>query len=392
MLPVLIAQFLSALADNMLLFVILGLIKQQAVPEWVTPILQQTFLIAYIVLAPFVGAVADGFSKGRVMLFSNTLKCLAVGFLLVGGNPFLAYGMVGVGACIYSPAKYGILKELKGEAFLVKANAMIEGSTIAAILIGVVLGGKLADIAVEAGSFTWVFAGVAGIYLAASLSNLFIPKLPPLHKKAIQPRVLMAQFIVDFKTLWADFSARLTLLGTSLFFGVGATMRFLLIAWVPHALGLTDNTTPAEMNAVVAVGIVIGSALASRIPLKQAYRVLSAGVGMGIGVVCLSQMTNLYTAYAWLVVIGVCGGLFLVPLNALLQKQGHDLVGGGHAVAIQNFAENVTMLLMLSVYIGLATTGLSAVVTGTVFGCLVVVLMLALRFYGQRGMKSQSLE
>lgn len=389
MIPVLIAQFLSALADNMLLFVILGLIKQQAVAEWVTPVLQQTFLISYIVLAPFVGAFADGFSKGRVMLFANTLKFLAVGFLLVGGNPFLAYGMVGVGACIYSPAKYGILKELKGESFLVKANAMIEGSTIAAILIGVVLGGKLADIAVQAGSFFGVIALVAGIYLVASVSNLFIPTLPPAHKGRIQPQQLLRQFIADFKTLWGDFSARLTLIGTGLFFGIGATLRFLLIAWVPQALGITDNATPADMNAVVAVGIVAGSGLAAKIPLKHAYRVLSAGVGMGIGVLALSQMSSLYSAYFWLVIIGVCGGLFLVPLNALLQKQGHDLVGGGHAVAIQNFVENTVMLVMLSVYIGLAKTGLSATVTGSVFGGLVVVLMIALRLYGQRGVRKQ---
>ncbi|MBS9778533.1 MAG: lysophospholipid transporter LplT [Gammaproteobacteria bacterium] len=385
MIPVLIAQFLSALADNMLLFVILGLIKQQEVAEWVTPVLQQTFLVAYIVLAPFVGAFADGFSKGRVMLFANTLKFLAVAFLLVGGNPFLAYGMVGIGACIYSPAKYGILKEIKEEEFLVKANAMIEGSTMAAILTGVVLGGKLADYAVASGSFTSVIMLVAGIYLCASAGNLFIPKLPAIHKEKIHVRQLMGKFIKDFKTLWNDFSSRITLMGTGVFFGVGATMRFLLIAWVPQALGIMDNATPAEMNAIVAVGIVIGTGLASRIPLRKAYRVLSAGVGMGIGLIMLSQMTNIYAAYAWLVVIGICGGLFVVPLNALLQKQGHELVGGGHAVAIQNFVENTTMLIMLSIYMGLAKTGLSAVMTGTLFGMLVVAMMLALRFYGQRG-------
>ncbi len=356
MIAVLIAQFLSALADNMLLFVILGLIKQQEVAEWVTPILQQMFLIAYILLAPFVGAIADGFSKGRVMLLGNGLKFVAVLALLAGGNPFFAYAMVGVGACIYSPAKYGILKEIKGEEFLVKANALMEGSTIAAILIGVVMGGWLADKAVAMGSFTLVIALIAGIYLLASLSNLLIPKLPPLHRKTIRPAILIKQFIIDFKILWGDFAARLSLLGTGLFFGVGATMRFLLIAWVPQALHITDNATPAEMNAVVAIGIVIGAGLASRIPLRAAHRVLSAGVGMGLGV------------YTCLVAIGLCGGLFLVPLNALLQKQGHELIGGGHAVAIQNFVENTIMLLMLSLYIGLAKTNLSAMTTGMLFG------------------------
>lgn len=384
MIPVLIAQFLSALADNMLLFVILGLIKQQAVADWVTPVLQQTFLIAYIVLAPFVGAIADGFSKGRVMLLANSLKFLAVVILLFGGNAFLVYGLVGVGACIYSPAKYGILKEIKGESFLVKANAMIEGSTIAAILIGVVLGGILADVAVKQESFSGVIVLVAAVYLIASISNLFIPKLPPLHKKPIQIGQLFTQFIQDFKTLFGDFSARLSLLGTGLFFGVGATMRFLLIAWVPLALGIDDNKTPAMLNAVVAIGIVIGSGLASRITLSQAHRVLSAGIGMGVGVVLLSISHSLPMAYVWLVVTGAFGGLFLVPLNALLQKQGHDLVGGGHAVAIQNFVENVMMLLMLSIYMGLAKTGLSAVYIGVIFGLLVVMLMILLRLYARQ--------
>lgn len=385
MVAVLIAQFLSALADNMLLFIILGLMKQQAAPEWVNPILQQSFLLAYIVLAPFVGAIADGFSKGRVMLLANLLKCLAVGFLLVGGNPFLAYAMVGIGACIYSPAKYGILKEIKGEEFLVKANAMIEGSTIAAILIGVVLGGVLADTAVAKGSFTGVITLVAATYIAATISNLFIPKLPALHQQPIRPKKLMKQFINDFKILWTDFPSRMTLMGTGLFFGIGATMRFWLIAWVPLALDITDNKTPAILNAVVAVGIVIGSGLASRIPLSQAHRVMSAGVGMGIGVVLLSMTNSLQVAYVWLVLTGICGGLFLVPLNALLQKQGHQLVGGGHAVAIQNFVENSTMLLMLFVYMGLASTSLSAVSIGWLFGGVVVLLMVGLRIYGHRG-------
>lgn len=390
MIAVLVSQFLSALADNMLLFIILGMIKQQAVPDWVAPILQQLFLIAYIVLAPFVGALADGFSKGRVMLFANTLKCLAVLFMLVGGNVFVAYALIGVGACIYSPAKYGILREIKGDAFLIKANAMIEGSTIAAILIGVVLGGVLADLGTEHGQFMGVIAIVAVIYLAASLSNLLIPKLPPLHQQRIAPRQLIKQFFADFKILWHDFATRLTLLGTGLFFGVGATMRFLLIAWVPQALGIGDNTTPAEMNAIVAIGIVIGSGIASMINIKYAHRVLSAGVGMGIGVIGLAFMTQLYAAYVWLLLIGLCGGLFLVPLNALLQRQGHRLVGGGHAVAIQNFIENLMMLIMLLVYIGLVKIGLSAVVTGMTFGILVTLLMLLLRFYGRHYQSSNN--
>lgn len=381
MIAVLIAQFLSALADNMLLFIILGLIKQHGAPDWAMPVLQQTFLIAYIVLAPFVGAVADNFAKNRVMLLSNTLKFLAVVFLLSGGSPYLAYGLVGVGACIYSPAKYGILKEIKGEAFLVKANAMIEGSTIVAILVGVVLGGFLADIAVVKGNFTSIITWVAGIYLMASVCNLFIQKLQPEHSNKIQPLTLFNQFFNDLKTLLSDLNARISLIGTALFFGVGATLRIWILAWVPKALAINDNETPAMLNAVVAVGVVMGSGLASRIPLSQAHRVISAGVGMGVGTMLLSLTNNLTLAYVWLLLTGVCGGLFLVPLNALLQKQGHDLIGGGHAIAIQNFIENVTMLVMLMFYQLLVATDMSVINLGLVFGALVVGMMLWLQCY-----------
>ncbi len=383
MIPVLIAQFLSALADNMLLFVILGFIKQQGAADWAMPLLQQTFLFSYIVLAPFVGAFADGYPKNKVMLFSNTLKFLSVAFLLVGGNPYLAYGLVGVGACIYSPAKYGILKEIKGEEFLVKANAMMESSTIVAILAGVVLGGKLADIAVKNNSFSLIFAIVSATYLLASVSNLFIPKLQPEHKGKIHFAALFGQFIRDLKTVWGDMTLRVTLMGTSLFFGVGATLRIWLVIWVPLALNIDDNETPALLNAAVAVGIVVGSGLASLITLKQAHRVLSAGIGMGVGTIMLSMTETQTLAYAWLVLTGVCGGLFLVPLNALLQNRGHDLVGGGHAIAIQNFVENNVMLLMLMIYQLLMATVLSAIYVGFIFGAIVIALMTSLRLYAR---------
>ncbi|PID62880.1 MAG: lysophospholipid transporter LplT [Gammaproteobacteria bacterium] len=384
MIAVLIAQFLSALADNMLLFVILGLIKVQSVGDWATPVLQQTFLIAYIVLAPFVGAVADSNPKNRVMLLANTLKLAGVLLLLVGGNAFLAYGIVGIGACVYSPAKYGILKEITGEARLVKANAMIESSTIVAILVGVVLGGLLADKAVSQGTFVYAFLIIAATYLLASISNLYIPHLKPERNTGLSLSVLFKNFVVDFKVLWSDFTARVTLMGTSLFFGVGTTLRIWLIAWVPLALGTDDNQTPAILNAAVGLGIVVGSGIASQIPLSQAHRVLSAGIGMGIGTILLSTTSSLYMGFALLTLTGICGGIFLVPLNALLQNQGHNLVGGGHAVAIQNFVENAMMLLMLSVYLGLVALGLSAITIGFAFGGLVIVLMLALRLYARR--------
>lgn len=382
---VLIAQFISAMADNVLLFLMLGLLKAQAFPEWSNPLLQQFFLIAYIVLAPFVGTVADGFAKGRVMLVSNVLKFLAVLLLLTGLSPFICYALVGVGACLYSPAKYGILKEIKGEDFLVKANAMMEGSTIAAILIGVVVGGLLADYATANDSFMLSAGLVSAMYLIATVLCIYIPKLAakhPIHEWSLSTQV--AEFKASFRTLFKDIDARVTLLGTGLFWGIGATMRFLLIAWVPAALQITDNKTPAILNAVVAIGIVVGSGAASMIPLQKALKVIFSGVLMGLMVVVLSLQQDMKMVYLCLIAIGALGGLFVVPMNAVLQQKGHQLVGGGHAVAIQNFIENIMMLLMLGLYFLASAIGIPTIPVVIGFGVLIMGLMAMLLVYKRR--------
>ncbi len=385
MYPVLIAQFLTAMADNILLFVLIGVLKVSNADDWQVPILQQVFLLSFILFAPFVGKLADGIPKGRVMLFSNTLKFIGVLFLFLNFNTFVCYTIVGIGACIYSPAKYGILKELRGDAFLVKANAMMESSTIAAILLGVVLGGLLADSSEKRGSFTIAFLIIAVIYLAASLANLFIPKLKPLKSLGgFSIAGSIKDFIKDTKTLYSNKPARIALLGTGLFFGIGATMRFLLIDWVPVALNIKDNQTPANLSAFVAVGIVIGSIFASKIPLNKTFKILSAGVGMGVSVILLSVITNIYIAGLALVLTGFFGGLFLIPLNAMLQRQGHKLVGGGHAVAIQNFTENIIMFFMLLFYIGMSKSGASIVGIAIDIGLFAVICMISLRLYSRK--------
>lgn len=382
---VLIAQFISAMADNVLLFLMLGLLKAEAFPEWSNPLLQQFFLIAYIVLAPFVGTLADGFAKGRVMLVSNILKLLAVLMLLTGLSPFVCYALVGVGACLYSPAKYGILKELKGEQFLVKANAMMEGSTIAAILIGVVVGGLLADYAKETDSFMLCAVIVSLMYLLATVLCVYIPKLVAKHPiTQWLPKTQLTEFKENFSILYKDPDARITLLGTGLFWGIGVTMRFLLVAWVPVALSIDDNKTPALLNAVVAIGIVIGSLLASMIPLQKALKVIFSGILMGGMVVVLSLQQDMNWVYVCLVVIGALGGLFVVPMNAVLQQKGHQLVGGGHAVAIQNFVENIMMLVMLGLYFVASIAGVPIIPIIIAFGVLIVALMSMLLGYKRK--------
>jgi LPLT family lysophospholipid transporter-like MFS transporter len=347
MLAVVTAQFLSAMADNALLFGALALLRIDRYPAWTEPLLQEFFVGAYILIAPFAGPFADALPKGRVMLISNGLKLAGALGMWLGLNPFLTYGLVGLGAAAYSPAKYGILSELVSADKLVQANGLLESSTIAAILAGAIAGGALAD---------WNVWGTLGVvtacYGAAAAANLLIPRLPPAH---VLSSFSLGSVLRDFgnaiRVMVKTSDTRFSMIGTSLFWGTGGTMRFLLVAWVPVALGITNNKMPAFLNAMVAVGIVIGAGLAAKfVTLEKADRSLPAGVLIGIAVCVLAVTTNMPAAFAVMSLVGACGGFFVVPLNALLQERGRESVGAGHAIAVQNLAENTAMLVMIGLY------------------------------------------
>jgi MFS transporter, LPLT family, lysophospholipid transporter len=377
MAAVLAAQFLSAMADNALLFGTLALLKAQLYPEWTEPLLQEFFVGAYIILAPFAGPLADAWPKGRVMLLSNGLKVAGALGICVGLNPFLAYGLVGVGAATYSPAKYGILSELTSADRLVKANSLMESSTIAAILIGAIAGGTLADWKVRG-----ALAVVSGCYALAALANLFIPKLAPAHRlSAYTLAAMLRDFAQVVRKLFSVNEARFSIVGTSLFWGAGSTMRFLLIAWVPVALGITNNRMPAYLNAVVAVGIVAGAGLAAKfITLEKADRSLVGGIVLGMAVCLLSVTSSLSSAFLILAVVGASGGFFVVPLNALLQEKGQQSVGSGHAIAIQNLAENAMMLVMIGIYTVIMRAGATVTSVAAGFGAALALAIAGLWF------------
>lgn len=378
MIAVLVAQFLSALADNALLFAAIALLQAHAAPSWQTPLLQAAFVIAFIFMAPFVGPLADAFPKGRVMLVANTMKFGGAGAMLLGLHPLIAYNLVGLGAAAYSPAKYGILSELVGQEKLVKANGLIEGSTIVAILLGAVAGGKLA-----ATSVTTALIAICACYLLAAGANALIPRLPIAHALThFWPLVLARDFWQGVRTLMRNRDARFSLLGTSVFWGAGSTLRLLLVAWVPVALGIVDLSMPANLSGAVAIGIAFGAAgAASFVSLGKVNRALPAGILLGIIILVFAQVTNIYIAIALLVLLGACGGFYVVPLNALLQERGHETVGAGHAVAVQNFVENFVMLGLVGLYTAMDKGGMPVVQSATVFGGVVLAAISALALY-----------
>ena len=367
-----LAQFFSAFADNAIFFAILAFIKQLHYPEWSQSALQIGFVIPFILLSPFVGQFADSMSKGKAMMIANGVKLLGAALICLNINPFLGYFLVGVGAAGYSPAKYGILGELTSGDNLVKANGLIEASTIAAILLGSLAGGHIADLDITLALLTCVV-----MYGLAMIANIFIPKLPAARQDIEWKFMSMIKdFAKTFKIIFNNKQALYTLLGTSLFWGAGITLRFLLISWVPIVLGITDNSTPTNLNAVVAIGIVVGAGLASAtVSISNTFRCIPAGILMGLAVIAFTLQSNMISSYILLVVIGALGGYFLVPLNASIQKIGKELVGAGSVISIQNLSEYSAMMIMLSAYTLAVAGGLSVITIGVGFGMLFAILI-----------------
>ncbi len=372
--PLLFAQFLSALADNALLFAAIALLAQLNAPQWHQPLLLQFFVISYIILAPFVGGIADAYSKGQVMFYANTIKFVGCISILLGIQPLYAYAIVGVGAAAYSPAKYGILTELLPPEELVMANGWMEGSTVFAIILGSIIGGALSQF----DPFVAVII-ISGLYLLAAIFNRYIPLLPVDHKLTKKnPLFMMRDFWQAFKVLWKDPEGQLSLAVTTLFWGAGASLRLIAIAWAGYALhfNLEEST---RLIAAVAFGIAIGSIIAARyISLKDSVKILPAGIVMGGFVMTVSLIHDWATASLVFLFIGALSGFFIVPLNALLQYRGHLLIGAGHSIAVQNFNENIGILLLSGTYTWMVREEFSINTIIVLLGIFVSTTMLAI--------------
>jgi MFS transporter, LPLT family, lysophospholipid transporter len=384
---ILAAQFFSALADNALLFSAIALLHERHAPDWHTPLLQEAFVLSYIVLAPFVGAFADSLPKGRVMFISNSIKLLGCAAMLLGVNPLLAYGIAGFGAAAYSPAKYGILTEYLPPSLLVLANSWMEGLTVAAIVLGAVVGGvlispnialpmlqlwdvPLIDTGIDTApelAISLVFA----LYVVAALFNLYIPRLPIDHKPLSRdPVFLIKDFAHCFKLLWKDPLGQVSLGVTTLFWGAGATLRLIVLAWAATALHYSMGEA-AKLTAWVAIGIAIGSVLAAKyVKLEKAVKVIPVGIAMGMVVLAMIPVTSPLLAVLLLISIGAMGGYFVVPMNALLQHRGHLLMGAGNSIAVQNFNENLSIFVMLTLYAVMEKMELHIYTIIAVFGLL----------------------
>ncbi|MEW6373312.1 MAG: lysophospholipid transporter LplT [Pseudomonadota bacterium] len=374
------AQFFSSLADNALLFVAIDILVTMNAPASLTPLLKLSFVLFYVLLAAFVGAFADAMLKGRVMFIANLIKIFGCGLMFLTVHPLLAYAVVGFGAAVYSPAKYGILTELLPPEKLVAANGWIEGLTVMSIIFGTVLGGALVS---QAGSALLLglqipgidttseaaMAVVVTIYILAALFNLRIPDTGARYEhQERNPAKLIADFANCSATLWKDKLGQISLAITTLFWGAGATLQFIVLKWAERSLHMPlDKAT--NLIGVVAIGVAVGAALAAKIvPLRKSLTVIPMGILMGLVVTVMVFVYDVIVAYPLLALIGFLSGFFVVPMNALLQHRGHVLMSAGHSIAVQNFNENLSILTMLALYAIMITLNIDLNVIIVIFG------------------------
>jgi MFS transporter, LPLT family, lysophospholipid transporter len=398
------AQFFSSLADNAIFVAAIELLKVSGAPEWQRAALVPMFAFFYVALAPFVGALADRLPKGNVMFYANSIKIFGCLLMLFGSHPLMSYAIVGLGAAIYSPAKYGILTELLPASQLVKANGWIEGLTIASIILGVLVGGQLIgpnisvrllsfdiprfesgiDTAPEAAIFCLIF-----IYCIAAVFNLRIPKT---GVEAIPFPHRFFDLIKDFrlcnKKLWNDKLGQISLGATTVFWGAGGNLRYIVLAWAATAMGY--NTTQASsLTGVVAIGTAAGAVWAStQSRLDQAPGVIPLGIGLGLVVIMMNFITNLWIAVPFLIVLGALGGYLVVPMNALLQHRGASLMGAGRSIAVQNFNEQACILFLGFFYTGMTSVGIGAFGAITAFGLVVATSMYAILRWHKSNLKN----
>jgi MFS family permease len=400
------AQFFSSLADNALFVGAVQLLRTSGAQEWQQAALVPMFALFYVILAPFVGAFADALPKGRVMLYSNGIKIVGCLMMLFGTHPLMSYAIVGLGAAAYSPAKYGILTELLPASQLVKANGWIEGLTIASIILGVLLGGQLVgptasayllsfdcplittsiDTPPEAAISILIF-----IYVLAAWFNTRIPltdvPMRPLPRRLI---TLLPDFWTCNLRLWRDRLGQISLSTTTLFWGVSGNLRYIVLAWAAAALGYSV-TQASALVGVVAIGTAVGAVAASmRMRLDQAIHVLPLGIAMGVLVILLNFITNVWVAAPFLILLGGLGGFLVVPMNALLQHRGHNLMGAGRSIAVQNFNEQACILGLGAFYSLSTGMGLSAFGAITVFGMVVAGFMWVIKRWHERNCREHA--
>ena len=360
-------QFLGAFGDNFLLAAILGPLTFQLLSGTITEqhvntqnaLFSAVFFVPFILLAPLAGFFNDRLPKTTGLLTGNLLKmfgaaCGLLGVWLNAGDfhgshswQVAGYALVGLGACVYSPAKYGVLPEILPPGRLVKANGTVEMLTLIAILGGLWGGAALYD---HTRALTACYAVAIGLYAAALLLNVCMQRTP--NNPEARLRRSVSEFGTSLFSLARHPRLGRVLLGCGMFWFAGAVLRSNLQGWGLASLqsaGVSDITNQklALLKIGLIAGIVGGSLLAGQLhKVGELGWVRRYGFLLAISILLLGLVggqAGLVMAVLLLIATGLAAGLLLIPLNAALQHEG-DQTKLGKTIAVQNFVDYFAML------------------------------------------------
>lgn len=388
----LVSQFLGAFGDNFFLWLILGplglehqkgLISDKELGA-ANAIYTCLLYAPYIFLAPVAGYLNDRFSKTRCLVFANLIKIIGVLIAMEGivhGRFWIGIGylVIGVGACIYSPGKYGVLPEILPSKLLVKANGIIEMMTIIAVLTGFLSGAVVIDrYSLKIGLLVVIVIYVIGLTFA------YLMERTPFNKET-RFRENVSEFIHNAKNL--IFSPRISriLLGAALFWASGAIMKMNFQPWGLEILGLKTNSEISLLSLWVAIGVMAGGTLAGLIhPVGDLKFTRLYGWLMGTFVILLSFIkygVTMKITVLLLLLAGVAGGLFLIPLNAAIQWESHP-EKRGKTIATLNLFDNIAMVLGGAFVYGIVQTGSNPSSVFLLQGILILTVVLFLKMPG----------
>lgn len=363
------SQFLAAFADNATLAVILGqltfLKETGKISESQLGALNAAytslFFFPYVFLAPVAGFINDRYPKTWCLIGGNTIKMIGaiVATLSIWRGPILqgaGYLLVGIGGCLFSPAKYGILPEIVEHDRLVKANGLLELLTVIAILAGFVGGALMID----ALPVFWCYVALFLIFSGALVFNAKMTKTP--GHSYVRFGLSVDEFFGNLGDLFSNPRLFRVLYGTGLFWFCAAVIKMNFQPWGLAFVHLAEGANlPKYINTRISLyvvwltaGIACGSWLAGRLHRVGDLRYTRVyGWGLAALITGLGTAEVLYGAeYAKgqtpivliLTAIGAAAGCFLIPLNATLQSESEP-ARLGKTIAAQNFIDNTAMLL-----------------------------------------------
>lgn len=343
-----------------------------------TAIVNGLILLPFVLLFSPAGFISDRFAKTGVMRTSAWLAVmvtLLITYSYYHGYFLAAFALtfiLAIQSAIYSPAKYGYIKDLAGTKKLAEANALVQVATTVAILLGtfafsILFEYRLTDFAItDESSILETIAPIGWFLVAGSVIELILAYRLPLSRPVAgalnfewRPYLQGTYLRDNLRLIWRNDVIWLSIVGLSIFWAIAQVVLASFPAFTKSEMGITNTIVIQGLMACAGIGIVFGSSMASRASRNHIETGLIpiGAMGVAVSIILLPTLQSPYALGLNFIALGFLGGLFIVPLNALIQFHAQESERG-RVLAGNNLIQNITMLAFLGLTIGLANAAI----------------------------------